>query len=183
MGVKSEGDAGIATEENIAWLVANHYRYLVVSRKRHRQFSEDGAVRVKGEGDLRVEVQRVVNESGEVELYCHSTQREKKEQGIQELFAKRFEETMEKLAGGLHKKGVREEVREGTGAFGPLEQKYARTAQYYDLTEKNMGVRSFNPINVGLKDLTPIFMTPIFTLCLPPPPLPQASLPRRTAPS
>ena len=31
-------DAGIATEQNIAWLVENGYRYLVVSRKRQRQF-------------------------------------------------------------------------------------------------------------------------------------------------
>ncbi|MCP3879363.1 MAG: transposase, partial [Sulfitobacter sp.] len=72
-------DAGIATEENMDWLVANDYRYLVVSRKRHRQFSEDAAVRVKDDGDRRVQVQRVINETGEVELYCHSAQREKKE--------------------------------------------------------------------------------------------------------
>ena len=32
-------DADIATEDNIKWLRANGYRYLVVSRKRHREFS------------------------------------------------------------------------------------------------------------------------------------------------
>ncbi len=97
-------DAGIATEENIAWLVEHHYRYLVVSRKRHREFNPDEAVLVKAEGDLRVQVQRMINaDTGEVELYCHSSQREKKEQGIAELFAKRFEDALEKLAGGLHK--------------------------------------------------------------------------------
>ena len=99
-------DAGIATEENIAWLVEHHYRYLVVSRKRHREFNPDEAVLVKAEGDLRVQAQRLINaDTGEVELYCHSSQREKKEQGIAELFAKRFEDALEKLAGGLHKKG------------------------------------------------------------------------------
>jgi transposase len=37
-------DAGIATEENIVWLVENGYRYVVVSRKRHRQFDEQALV-------------------------------------------------------------------------------------------------------------------------------------------
>ena len=72
-------DAGLATQDNIAWLVEHHYRYVVVSRKRHREFDPDQAVRVKDDGPLRVEVQRVLNEdTGEVELYCHSTGRENK---------------------------------------------------------------------------------------------------------
>lgn len=37
-------DRGIATEANIQWLLANHYRYLVVSRERHRQFDESQSV-------------------------------------------------------------------------------------------------------------------------------------------
>ena len=89
-------DAGIATEENIAWLVENHYRYLVVSRKRHRQFNEADAVLNKDTDDLRVHVQRVVNAQGEVELYCHSSLREKKEQGIHQRFTKRYEAALEK---------------------------------------------------------------------------------------
>jgi hypothetical protein len=72
-------DAGIATAENIAWLVENGYRYLVVSRKRHREFDPGAAVLIKEDGDLRIRAQRRVNaETGEVELYCHSSQREKK---------------------------------------------------------------------------------------------------------
>lgn len=33
--------------------------YLVVSRKRHRRFSEDGAVLIKDERDFRIRAQRV----------------------------------------------------------------------------------------------------------------------------
>ena len=40
-------DAGIATEENIQWLVENGYHYLVVSRKRKRDFDEDKATLIK----------------------------------------------------------------------------------------------------------------------------------------
>jgi transposase len=128
-------DAGIATEENIAWLVEHHYRYLVVSRKRHRQFNEAEALAVKDDGALRIQAQRVVNpQTGEVELYCHSSQREKKEQGIQALFAKRFEDALEKLASGLHKKGTVKRYDKVLERVGRLKQKFSRAAQYYDLS-------------------------------------------------
>jgi hypothetical protein len=67
-------DGRIATEENIAWLVQNGYRYLVVSRKRHRQFDPNQGNLIKEEGDLTIRAQRVVNaDTGEVELCCHSS--------------------------------------------------------------------------------------------------------------
>lgn len=128
-------DAGIATEENIAWLKDKHYRYLVVSRKRHREFDEKDAVLVKADGDLRVRVQRIVDpQTDEVKLYCHSTQREKKDRGIQELFAKRFEAALEKLAEGLTKKGCVKNYEKVLERIGRLKEKYARAARYYEIS-------------------------------------------------
>lgn len=128
-------DAGIATEENIAWLKDKHYRYLVVSRKRHREFDEKDAVLVKADGDLRVRVQRIVDpETDEVKLYCHSTQREKKDRGIQALFAKRFEAALEKLAEGLTKKGCVKNYEKVLERIGRLKEKYARAARYYEIS-------------------------------------------------
>jgi len=128
-------DAGIATEDNIAWLVNNGYRYIVVSRRRHRQFDPDRAVWIKNDGEHRIQAQRIVNPTtGEVELYCHSAQREKKEKGIQELFAKRFESALEKLAAGLHKKGTVKRYDKVVERIGRLKQRYARAARYYDIT-------------------------------------------------
>jgi transposase len=128
-------DAGIATEENIAWLREHGYRYVVVSRKRHRQFDPDAAVLIKEEADLCIRAQRVVNaETGEVELYCHSSQRELKEQGIAERFAKRFEELLQKLADGLHQKGTVKRYDKILERIGRMKEKYSRAAQYYDIT-------------------------------------------------
>jgi hypothetical protein len=128
-------DAGLATEENIAWLVEHDYRYLVVSRKRHREFNAEEAVLVKGDGDLRVYAQRIVNaRTGEVELYCHSSQREKKERGIAELFARRYEEALDKLAAGLHKKGTVKRYDKVLQRLGRLKQKYSRAARYYEVS-------------------------------------------------
>jgi transposase len=128
-------DAGLATEENITWLADNHHRYLVVSRERHREFNAEEAVTVKDQGELGIEVQRVVDaDTGEVKLYCHSSQREKKEQSIQALFSERFEAELQKLATGLHKKGTVKRYEKILERLGRLKQKYARVAQHYDVT-------------------------------------------------
>ncbi len=131
-------DAGIATEDNIAWLVEHDYRYVVVSRKKHRQFDDTQAQTVKETVDNRIKIQRVVcQDSDEVELYCHSEQREKKENGIHESSARRFEEALEKLAVGLHKKRTKKKYDYILERIGRLKQKYARTAQYYEMGVEN----------------------------------------------
>ncbi len=128
-------DAGIATEENIEWLLCKGYRYLVVSRKRHRQFDDDQAVIIKQEGDLSIRAQRVVNpDTGEVELYCHSSQREQKENGIHELFAKRFEDAIGKLAEGLGKPRTVKRFAKVMERLGRIKHKYAKAARYYEIT-------------------------------------------------
>ena len=128
-------DAGIASEENLAWLVENGYRYLVVSRKRHREFDPDAAVLIKEDEDLRICAQRRVNaDTGEVELYCHSSQREEKERGIANLFAQRFEAALATLAEGLHRKGTVKRYDKVVERLGRLREKYARAAQYYEVS-------------------------------------------------
>jgi len=80
-------DAGIATEENITWLKENQYPYIVVSRKRHREFNEESSVVVKKEKDCIVKVEKVIDSANnEALLYCHSTKRAQKEQAINDNF-------------------------------------------------------------------------------------------------
>jgi len=136
-------DAGIASEENLAWLVENGYRYLVVSRKRHREFDPDAAVLIKEDEDLRICAQRRVNaDTGEVELYCHSSQREEKERGIANLFAQRFEAALATLAEGLHRKGTVKRYDKVVERLGRLREKYARAAQYYEVTVEHDPARA-----------------------------------------
>lgn len=125
-------DAGIATEENICWLLDNGYRYLVVSRKRKREFDINEAITVKETPGQQVKIQRIINkDTGEVELYCHSERREKKEQAIQDRFARRFEKALQTLADGLHKKGTIKRYDKVLERIGRLKEKYARVAQHY----------------------------------------------------
>jgi len=128
-------DAGIATEDNINWLKGHEYHYLVVSRKRHREFSEDEAVIVKQNKDCTVKAQKVNNkETGEVELYCHSTMREKKERGILDRFSTRFEESLKKLDVGLSKKGCVKEYDKVLERLGRLKEKYSKASKNYEVT-------------------------------------------------
>lgn len=74
----------------------------------------------------KVSVQRRVNEdSGEVELYCHSSQREGKERGIDERFAIAYEAALSKLAEGLHKTRTVKHYDKVLERLGRLKEKYA----------------------------------------------------------
>ena len=94
-------DAGIATEVNLAWLKEHGYRYVVVSRKRARQFDPDQATEVRTAGQTPVHVQRVqAPDSGEVLLYCYSPARAEKDKAIDTKKADRFEAELQKIAAG-----------------------------------------------------------------------------------
>ncbi len=53
-------DAGVAIQENIVWLREHQYPYLVVSRKRHREFDEESSLVVKMDDECTVRVQKVL---------------------------------------------------------------------------------------------------------------------------
>jgi hypothetical protein len=82
-------DAGIASAENIAWLIARGYLYLVVSRERHVKDpgGQQRAVQVRETEQSNVTVYRKIDaKTGETRLYCHSEQKAKKEQAIRNRF-------------------------------------------------------------------------------------------------
>ena len=127
-------DAGITSEENLAWLQGQGYRYLVVSRERHKQFDPEQATLIRAEGAARIRIQRVVEETtGEVRLYCHSTAREGKDRGIVERFSTRLEEALRHLAEGLHLPRRVKDYDKVLTRIGRLRQRYARVARYYDI--------------------------------------------------
>lgn len=75
---------------------------------------------------------------------CTATHRNgrSKEQSIQALFSERFEAELQKLATGLHKKGTVKRYEKVLERLGRLKQKYARAAQYYDVTVEHDETRN-----------------------------------------
>ncbi|MEN9864890.1 MAG: hypothetical protein RL748_480 [Pseudomonadota bacterium] len=127
-------DAGIATEDNIAWLVLHHYRYLVVKRGGARQFDENDAISIETAGGEVVRIQKQTSEDGkEVRLYCHSAGRERKERGMTERFATRFESALQKIADGLQKPRGEKDFDKLMERIGRLKQKSAGASQHYSI--------------------------------------------------
>ena len=130
-------DAGIATEDNISWLQEHHYPYLVVSRKKHREFDEASSVVVKNDDECTVRAQKVFDEeTQETLLYCHSTMREKKDQAIGNRFVSRFEEALQKLSSGLHKKRCLKKYDKVMVKIGRLRQKYSKVSRQFTISVK-----------------------------------------------
>lgn len=125
-------DRGIASEENIQWLLANGYRYLVVSRERQRQFDPHEAITFENASGDRIHLEKQVEE-GEVRLYCFSEQRAAKERGIDERFARGFEEGLEKIAAGLRKKGTTKRIDKLWERIGRLKEKSRGQGQHYQI--------------------------------------------------
>jgi len=128
-------DAGIASEENVRWLREHQWHYLVVSRKRHREFDPEQSVVVKQAGELKVSVQRVFNaQTAELELYCHSTQREHKERAMDNKASSAFEGQLAKLADGLSRQRTVKRYDKVLERVGRLRQQYASVARHYQIT-------------------------------------------------
>ncbi|WP_428354392.1 IS1634 family transposase [Methyloprofundus sp.] len=129
-------DAGIASADNVAWLIEQDYHYLVVSREQHVKNPRDqeSPVTVRDTPDSNVVVYREVDpETRETRLYCHSEQKAKKEQGIRNRFHVRLEEALEKLHTGLSKKGTLKKYDKILERIGRLREKHSRVAADYTI--------------------------------------------------
>jgi transposase len=124
-------DRGIATEENLLWLREQGYRYLVVSRERHRQFDPSSASELKTASGERVSVQRVEDgEAKEVRLYCYSERRAGKETGISQRFAERFEAALQAMAEGLARPRTTKRIDKLWERIGRLKEKSHGAGQH-----------------------------------------------------
>jgi len=128
-------DAGIASQENLDWLVAEGYHYLVVSRDKVRQ--KDTTLKpviIKADDDNGVTACRELSEDKkEVRLYCHSDAKEKKEHGILTRFSERFETALAKLKDGLGKKGTIKKACKIRERIGRIKQKNTRVSSHYNI--------------------------------------------------
>ena len=125
-------DRGLAAEENLAWLRAEGYRYLVVSRERDRQFDPDAATEIETAGGDPLQLQLVPDETGqEVRLYCYSAARAEKENAITRRFSERFETGLQKIAQGLAKPRGEKRLNKLNERLGRLKEKCRGVGQHY----------------------------------------------------
>ena len=125
-------DAGVATEANVDWLRENGYRYLAVSRERSRRFDPELAIALETRSRQTVHVHKEVDaQSGEARLYCYSEARAKKERGIAERFAARFEDELRKLDDGLKRPRTRKRLDHVWQRIGRIREKSRGAGAHY----------------------------------------------------
>jgi len=132
-------DAGIATEDNINWLRGQSYQYIVVSRKKKKAIPADVAmvaVKVDEKHDtVLVKAGLVENQqTDELELYCHSLDKEKKEEGIKNKFQERFEAELLKARQGLDLKGGTKRYDKVIERVGRLKEKFKLVSHGYNVS-------------------------------------------------
>jgi hypothetical protein len=151
-------DAGIASQENIDYLATGGYEYLVVSRKRDKQFDENEATVVKTDIDdnaivkaQRVEIRDEKDNIQEIELYCHSKPREAKENSMQQRVQTKFTEALDYLNDGLTKPRRMKKYDKVLEKIGSLKSTYASIAKYYTVDVKK-DPNSDNAISITYKE-------------------------------
>ena len=132
-------DAGIASEDNVQWLRGHNYRYIVVSRKKKVQIHDDvKMVPVKQDDKTKavlVQAGLVYNkETEEMELYCHSVDKEKKEESIKNKFQERFEAELLKADKALNLKNGTKRYEKVIEKIGRLKERFKRISHLYKIT-------------------------------------------------
>ena len=126
-------DRGVATEERIAWLRAEGYRYIAVGRERGRRFDPDAAVAHATRTGRTVHLQRVAAADGEVRLRCFSPERADKERGIVERLSGRFEKALRELHDGLSRPRTRKALGRVRERLGRIKAASRGIARHYDV--------------------------------------------------
>ena len=151
-------DAGIASQDNIDFLIDEGYEYLVVSRKRDKQFDESKANIVKVDKDnnaivraQKVEIKNDAGEVQEIELYCHSKPREAKENSMQDRVQTKFVEALEYLKDGLTKIKRMKKYDKVLQKVGSIKSDNSTISKYYDIAVKK-DPDSDNALNILWKE-------------------------------
>jgi transposase len=127
-------DAGIATEDNLAYLRQNGFHYIVVHRGKSDFTTDDTAEMkiIRDDGEFTVEVCRKEKEK-EAFLLCRSTGRIEKDRGIRNRQEQLFVERLEYYKNGLSKKGHTKVYSKVLELIGRLREKYPKASKVYDV--------------------------------------------------
>jgi len=132
-------DAGIASEKNVLWLKDKHYPYIVVSRKKKKEIPCDVTMIAVKEDDktntVFVQAGLAKNqETDELELYCHSIDKEKKEESIKNKFQQRFEDELLKARNALNLKNGTKRYDKVIERIGRLKERFKLVSHRYNVS-------------------------------------------------
>ena len=134
-------DAGIATEENLAYLRGEGFDYICVSRSSLQDYSlaEAGSKTVFDNRNHPIELSMVssyAKDDGDLYLYVKSAMKQQKEQSMSDKLTQRFVWGLENIKSSLSKKrGIKQEGQVNQ-RIGRLKQKYPSISKLYKIELK-----------------------------------------------
>ena len=137
-------DAGIATEANLKMLHKEHYDYICVSRSNLKEYqadTESTPVVITDKRRQPIELMKVKSGKHPEEhfLWVRSKAKALKEHSMNGLLAQRFEEGIQAINEGIHKKSGVKRLNKVHERLGRLKEKYPSVHRYYDITIKDDG--------------------------------------------
>jgi transposase len=125
------------------------FGYIVVSRRRLKEIPFGLEMVPVREDDTRlIRASSHMNEQGELEVYCHSSAKQIKEEGMKTQFEKRFESALSEVQNGLSRKGGTKKYEKVLERIGRLKERHRRVARRYEI-EVEKDEASGNAINLG----------------------------------
>jgi transposase len=132
-------DAGFSSDDNLKMLKQRGYSYICVSRMRLKDYQ-----RVNTEGDKTVIYDKrdnpieldIVKAPGvdDTFLYVRSQQKAVKEASMNEHFSQRYEQDLEGIREGIHKKGGTKQLNKVWERVGRLKERYPTANKHYNIT-------------------------------------------------
>ncbi len=149
-------DAGIATEDNLKMLRAKHYGYMCVTRSKLKDYeadTESKPVQIKDKKKQPIELMKVKvdNETEDRFLWVKSQAKALKENSMNGLLSQRFEEGIQSISEGIHKKGGTKKLQKVYERVGRLKEKYPSVHKYYDITIQHDGKETATSISCSHK--------------------------------
>ena len=126
-------DAGLSTEETLAWLRAHGYEWITVRRGGEDPPGADPELEFRTRQGTAARAWRLRTADGESELCLWSEQRQVKDDAILAKHRERFEGALQALHEGLAKKGCTKRYEKVVERLGRLKERYKRVSGQYDL--------------------------------------------------
>jgi transposase len=129
-------DAGIATEENLTWLRANGYTYVVSARQNAPSKELEGELIPVGDLQGLVKAALIKNTDNNVEenwLYCESEAKAAVATEMKQSFKKRFEDDLTRVSESLLKPKGRKNFVKVVERVGRLKEKHKNISGCYEV--------------------------------------------------
>lgn len=131
-------DAGFASKDNLQMLKQKGYNYLCVSRMKLKDYQraekEGEKTVIYDKRDNPIELDIVKADGVEDSfLYVRSQQKAVKEASMNEHFSQRYEQGLEGIREGIHKKGGTKKLDKVWERVGRLKERYPTANKHYDI--------------------------------------------------